>query len=105
MTTLPPVPLHYLPINPVTFPTLLMLTRCTATAGAPAASALSPPASNLGLPTQAEIQAKIPPEGINIKILLDKFPGRVKDSEKVEFQAIVKRSSRFDRVRKLLLPL
>lgn len=53
---------------------------------------------------EAEIIASIPPRGTTINELLNLFKGRITESERTPFIALVRRVSTFDRVNKKLMP-
>ena len=62
--------------------------------------------TSAALPTVEQIKAKIPATGISMADLLIQFPGVINTPErKTEFQALLKRTTRFDKARKVLLPL
>ena len=63
-------------------------------------------AADSPLPTASEIRAKIPPGGISIQDLLKLLPGNTRSKDwNVAFQGVLKSCTRFDKARRVLLPM
>ena len=86
--------------------------RATSPVPAPASVASSrpikatsiPPTSFEGMPTQEEIKAKIPAEGVSVKDLLNSFGLRGK-GEKDAFSKLLRKVSVYERETRLLKPM
>ena len=64
------------------------------------------PEDSIPFPTGADIRAVVPIAGLRVSELLAHFKGQINsDARKAKFIKLMKENTRFERIRKLLLPL